>query len=154
MHRVLLLLSLCFLSTAALAAVDVYSFDNAAQEQRYQFMIDELRCPKCQNQNLAGSDAPIAQDLRRELHRLIIEGQDNETIKTFMVQRYGNFVLYRPPLDKNTLLLWAAPLVLLVLGLLIAIRVRQAGKNSVAQTLTEAEQQKLSALIQQYGKQK
>lgn len=154
MYRVLLLLSLCFLSTAALAAVDVYSFDNAAQEQRYQSMIDELRCPKCQNQNLAGSDAPIAQDLRRELHRLIIEGKDDEAIKTFMVQRYGNFVLYRPPLDKNTVLLWGAPLMLLVFGLLIAIRVRQAGKNLATQSLTEEEQHKLAALLQQYGKQK
>lgn len=153
MLRSLLLLVLLIPSLPVLASVDVYDFDTPQQKQRYQVMIHELRCPKCQNQNLADSDAPIAQDLRQELHRLLLEGETDKAIIAFMVQRYGNFVLYRPPFDKYTFLLWGAPFIFLFLGFLIAWRVRTATKQQTAASgLTEQQRQSIVELLESYGK--
>lgn len=153
MQRLSLLLLCLILSATSFAAVDVYEFENQEQKQRYQHLIDELRCPKCQNQNLADSDAPIAQDLRRELHRLLLEGRSDEAVLEFMVQRYGNFVLYRPPLDQYTWILWTAPLFLLALGLLAAWRMRRSSALETKHDgLTDAELQHVQQLVAQYGK--
>ena len=92
------LLLLCLFSSLSMAVVETYDFDNEVDRNRYHQFVDELRCPKCQNQNLAGSNAPIAKDLRRELHRLLQDGQTDTQIVDFMVDRYGDFVLYRPRL--------------------------------------------------------
>ena len=94
-------------------------FENQQQEDRFNQLTQELRCLVCQNQNLADSDATLAHDLRREVHEMLLTGQSNEQIKQFMVQRYGDFVLYRPPVQKNTYLLWLAPLAMLLGGALI-----------------------------------
>ena len=91
-------------------------FENQEQEDRFNELTLELRCLVCQNQNLADSDATLAHDLRREVHEMLLAGNTNEQIKAFMVQRYGDFVLYRPPVQKNTYLLWLAPLILLLGG--------------------------------------
>ena len=91
-------------------------FENQQQEDRFNQLTQELRCLVCQNQNLADSDATLAHDLRREVHEMLQTGQSNEQIKQFMVQRYGDFVLYRPPVQKNTYLLWLAPLFLMLVG--------------------------------------
>jgi cytochrome c-type biogenesis protein CcmH len=110
---------LLLLSVDSVAAVDVYDFDTAAQRHRYQLLSEELRCPKCQNQNLAGSDSQIAGDLRRELHRLLLEGKTDREIKTYMVDRYGDFVLYKPRFQKSTLVLWVMPVILFITGLVV-----------------------------------
>jgi len=94
-------------------------FENQEQEDRFNELTLELRCLVCQNQNLADSDATLAHDLRREVHEMLLTGKTNDEIKAFMVERYGDFVLYRPPVQKNTYLLWLAPLVLLLIGALI-----------------------------------
>ena len=86
---------------------------------RYQQLIDELRCPQCLNTNLAGSDAMIAANLRREVYRMLIEGESDEAIKSFMFERYGDFVLYRPRLMPSTWVLWLLPGILLLVGLWI-----------------------------------
>lgn len=91
-------------------------FEDAGQEQRFQTLTEELRCLVCQNQNLADSDAPLAQDLRQEIHDMLIAGRNDEEIRTFLVDRYGDFVLYRPALKGNTLMLWLAPALLLLIG--------------------------------------
>lgn len=149
--KYMMLVLLWLVALPVLAAIDVYQFDSDEQQQRYRQMIDELRCPKCQNQNLAGSDAPIAQDLRRELHRLISEGQNEQQIRTFMVQRYGNFILYRPPLDRNTLLLWGLPLLLLLVGGLVAVRLRSGRQvAALSSGLQAQEQARLDALLEEY----
>lgn len=116
-------LSLWFLLVAGLVhgGIDVYEFDDPVKHQRYQRFVEELRCPKCQNQNLAGSDAPIAQDLRQELARLLEEGRSDQEIVHYMVERYGEFVLYRPPLNLDTLILWGAPAGMLMVGLLVVV---------------------------------
>ena len=116
----LIALVLCPLPGLAATPVDIYQFDSAEQESRYRALIDEFRCPKCLNTNLSGSDAPIAQDLRRTIHRLLVtDGRSDQEIRDFLQERYGDFVLYRPPVQKNTYLLWVAPLVLLLIGALI-----------------------------------
>ena len=91
-------------------------FENQQQQDRFDQLTKELRCLVCQNQNLADSDAQLAHDLRREVHDLLLTGRNDEEIKQFLVDRYGDFVLYRPPVQTNTYLLWVAPLILLLAG--------------------------------------
>ena len=94
-------------------------FESQQQEDRFNQLTQELRCLVCQNQNLADSDAQLAHDLRTEVHEMLMAGKSNDEIKLFMVERYGDFVLYRPPVQENTYLLWLAPLILLLGGGLI-----------------------------------
>jgi cytochrome c-type biogenesis protein CcmH len=94
-------------------------FDTPGQEERFKQLTLELRCLVCQNQNLADSDAQLAHDLRAEVHEMLMAGNTDEEIKTFMVERYGDFVLYRPPVQQNTYLLWLGPFVILLIGAII-----------------------------------
>ncbi len=107
-----------FVSAFCWSFLDVHDFDSDGQRKRYQQLTYELRCPMCLNQNLADSNSQISKDLRGEVARLIIEGKTDREIKTFMVDRYGDFVLYRPPMQKNTLVLWWGPAVILALAML------------------------------------
>ena len=91
-------------------------FANQQQQERFNKLTEELRCLVCQNQNLADSDAPLAHDLRREVHELVLTGRRDAEVKQFLVDRYGDFVLYRPPVQTNTYLLWLAPPLLLLVG--------------------------------------
>ena len=118
------LLSLCWLlllPLSAQAAIDAYEFTSEQNEERFQQLTSELRCPKCQNQNIADSDAPLAADLRREVHRMVEAGEPDNSIIDFMVTRYGEFVLYRPRLNETTWLLWYGPFVLLGIGALVIV---------------------------------
>ena len=94
------------ISLVAYGAIDTYEFRDEAERERYRTLTEELRCPKCQNQNIADSNAPIAMDLRKEIFRMLEEGQSNDQIIDYLVARYGDFVRYRPPVTKTTLLLW------------------------------------------------
>ncbi len=109
------LLSMAVLSTTAIAAIDVYDFDSVQQEAQYRGLIEELRCPKCQNQNLAGSDAPIAQDLKQKTYNLVKEGRSDGEIRAYMQERYGDFISYKPPVRPSTWILWFFPPLLLIL---------------------------------------
>ena len=124
---------LLLLSGSAFAQ-EPLEFDTAEQEARFQQLTLELRCLVCQNQNLADSDAELARDLREEIHEMMMAGQDNEQIKTFLVDRYGDFVLYRPALGGNTLLLWLMPGILLGIGaIVILFTVRNRKRQLAAQ---------------------
>lgn len=103
------------------SAIEPYPFESELQEQRFKALAEELRCTVCQNQSLADSDAPLARDLREELFRMLQDNRSDQEIRNFMVERYGNYVLYRPPLAGHTLLLWGGPIVLLVIGLIAAL---------------------------------
>lgn len=141
------LISLWFFSALAMAGVEVHEFKTPEQEQQYNRMIDELRCLVCQNQNLADSNAELAQDLRQEVYDMIQQGSSDKEIIDFMVARYGDFVLYRPPLKSTTLLLWIGPFVILgvgVLALLLYIRKRRGTKEP---ELKEAELEKARRLL-------
>ena len=93
-------------SSVVASPVDTYEFRDEVTKIRFQALSKELRCPKCQNQNLADSNSPIAADLRKELYELLQQGKADSEIVTFMVDRYGEFVLYRPQLKKQTYILW------------------------------------------------
>ena len=124
--RRLAILGLLFVAGAVLGAgpVDVYDFPDPATEARYRALIAEFRCPKCLNTNLAGSDAPIAKDLRRTVHRLVVvEGMSDAEVREFLQSRYGDFVLYDPPFRFDTSILWLAPGLLLLVGLGVLYRV-------------------------------
>ena len=120
MSRIILcviLLSNAMLLHAA-STVEVHEFNDPDVEARYYGLIDELRCPKCQNTNLAGSDAPIARDLRETVYRLLVEEQQTDAqIREFLVARYGDFVLYDPPFNAGTAALWLLPLLALLIGI-------------------------------------
>jgi cytochrome c-type biogenesis protein CcmH len=104
-------------------AVDIpLEFDEQAKQQRYQTLLEELRCLVCQNQNLADSHADLAQDLRTQVYNMVNDGQENEEIIDFLVARYGDFVLYKPRLSTSTVLLWFGPFVLLIFSLIIVYR--------------------------------
>jgi len=116
----ILALTLAFSVNAQRAPVqEPMVFESQHQEDRFNQLTQELRCLVCQNQNLADSDAQLAHDLRAEVHEMLLTGKSNDEIKLFMVERYGDFVLYRPPVQQNTYLLWLGPMVLLLIGALI-----------------------------------
>ena len=139
------------LAGGAQAAIDAYEFRDEAERARYRTLVEELRCPKCQNQNIADSNAPIAMDLRREIFRMLEENKSNDEIVEYLVDRYGDFVRYNPPVNAKTLLLWYGPAGLLVLGFgvlaMILMRRRRAGSASASQTLSEAERARLATLL-------
>lgn len=114
-NRMLMLIILCWASVS-IAAQEPLVFNTQQQQDRFDQLTQELRCVVCQNQSLADSDAPLAHDLRREVYSMMQDGQSNEQIKQFLVDRYGDFVLYRPPVQSNTALLWLAPLIFLLAG--------------------------------------
>ena len=122
-HKFFIVLFLLIVSLPSfaqkIAVQEPLIFANQQQQERFNKLTEELRCLVCQNQNLADSDAPLAHDLRREVHEMVLAGRTNKQIKEFLVTRYGDFVLYRPPVQKNTYLLWLGPLVLLLIGALI-----------------------------------
>lgn len=147
MMRSLLLSLLLVLGSAPVgASIDVYDFESPEQEQRYRALVEELRCPKCQNQNLAGSDAQVARDLKDRTFRLLGEGKSDTEIRQHMIERYGDFITYRPPLRAGTLLLWVGPL-LLLLGVAGALVWRVRRPAAVAAPLSEAEQRRLRELL-------
>ncbi|PCC97721.1 cytochrome c-type biogenesis protein CcmH [Halopseudomonas pelagia] len=137
---------------AGLAAIDTYEFDTEEQRARFYQLSGELRCPKCQNQNIADSNSPIANDLRREIFRMLDEGQSNDQIVEFMVMRYGDFVRYKPALTAQTAVLWFAPAVFLLagfIGLVVMLRRRQRALRSTGdQHLNADEQQRLKSLLE------
>ncbi len=113
-------------SSPTQAAEADLTFESSAQETQYRTLIDEFRCPKCQNANLAGSDAPIAQDLKHKTYELVKEGQSNDQIRQYMITRYGDFISYKPPIKSSTWLLWFAPPLTLFLALMVwFLRVRR-----------------------------
>jgi cytochrome c-type biogenesis protein CcmH len=114
--------------------------ENKSRADLFQELAEELRCPKCQNQNLSDSNAMIAGDLRRELYSQVKDGKNAQQIIDFMVNRYGEFVLYRPALNNRTMALWYGPFVLLVLALLVfaSIIVKQKYKNKTGSSVTSA----------------
>ena len=100
---------------------EIYPFDDSNQEKIFLSLLDEIRCPKCQSSNLAGSNAPIANDLKREVYRLVRSGQTEEEVKTYLVQRYGNFIVYDPPFSNDTVVLWFGPLIIFLLTLSVIL---------------------------------
>ncbi len=116
----LFILVFLFLALPIHAGIEINTFESPQQEADYNQLVHELRCLVCQNQNLADSNAELAVDLRKEVHKMINEGSSKKDILDFMVTRYGDFVLYKPPMQNNTAVLWIGPFVILGIGILVA----------------------------------
>jgi len=144
------LLLLCSLAPAAWAAIEVREFAAPAQEQRFQDLVFELRCPKCQNQNIADSNAPLSADLRQKVYDMIQDGHSDEEIVAYLVQRYGDFVSYRPPLKRATWLLWFGPLILIALvGFGLALWIRRCARAGPI-TLDARERERVETLLSRH----
>lgn len=138
----MLALAIAF-ACAPLLAIEPLQFADRAEELRYQQLLRELRCLQCQNQSLADSDANVASGLRQEIHRQMQAGRSDDEIKAFLVERYGEFVLYRPEIKRGTWLLWFGPFVILAggaLALVLHLRKRRTGASAaVASTARDEE---------------
>ena len=146
------------LANMAVASTAVVEFSDESLRIRYQQLVQELRCPKCQNQNLADSNSPISEDLRAQVHRLLEEGMSDREIKNYLKSRYSEFILYRPEVNQNTWLLWAAPVVFLLFGLWVLYRLyfnRSSRDMPVEQNdqLSSVDQQRLDQLLRNKDKQ-
>ncbi len=146
----LAVLMLCGFSVMAAmgAAIDSRQFGSLQQEQQYQSLIRQLRCPKCQNTDIADSNAIIAADMRDKVFQLMQQGQTRQQIIDYMVARYGHFVTYDPPLNPLTLLLWLGPLLVIAVGALVIIRLGKSGKSGL-RALSDVERRRLQALLDQ-----
>lgn len=144
---VLVLLTL--LPVAAGAQVDTFEFDTPQQQERFRQLSDELRCPMCQNTNLSGSTGGVAADLRREIHRMIVDGWTDAEIEQFMFERYGDFIFYRPRLRAETILLWFGPLLFLIIGGFVAYSIWRKARavEEGRPALDEKQQERLRALL-------
>ena len=132
-----LLLCLIFIATSALAAIEAYEFDSPEMEANFIKLTKELRCLVCQNQSLADSNAELAKDLRKQTYEMLMQGKTPDQVAQYMVDRYGDFILYRPRLKTSTLLLWLGPFVLLLLVLGLVIR-HMRGRQKLAPPDAEA----------------
>jgi cytochrome c-type biogenesis protein CcmH len=146
------------LANVAVASTAVVEFSDESLRIRYQQLVQELRCPKCQNQNLADSNSPISEDLRAQVHRLLEQGMTDREIKDYLQSRYSEFILYRPEVNQNTWLLWAAPVLFLLFGLWVLYRMyfnRPSSDISVTQNdqLSSVDQQRLDRLLRNKDKQ-
>lgn len=130
MKQLVWLLGLWLGFAACAFAIDTeIAFDDPVLNDRYRALIREIRCPKCLNESIAESDAPVADDLRREVRRLIGEGKSDEEVKSFLSARYGEFVLYRPRMSQTTWALWAGPFIFLLIGGFVFWRILAARRN-------------------------
>lgn len=156
-----LLLGANLVAHFANASIDVFDFSNEQTQERYNELTKILRCPKCQNQDIADSNAPIAKDMRREVYRLVEQDYEVDDVVAHMVERFGDFVSYKPKLDTSTFLLWFGPFVFIVLGLFVVVLLAVKRKTSVAaqqtQNMVDSQSvqvhQQVADLLQQYDDQ-
>lgn len=149
-----ILLFFCLINFANAATVDLYVFDNPKQERQFQKLNQNFRCLVCQNETLADSNAPLAKDLRFEIYRMIKQNKSDQEIIDYLVDRYGDFVLFKPRFAVPTLVLWLGPFIMLMLALvrlywLIHQRRKQA-KKSAAYTFSEEDRQRIKHLLREY----
>ncbi|OOF41086.1 cytochrome C biogenesis protein [Rodentibacter mrazii] len=151
MKKLGLFLTALLFSSVAFSAIDALNFGSQQQESDYHQLAQSLRCPQCQNNNIADSNATIAVDMRNKVFELLQEGKSKNDIVEYMVARYGNFVTYEPPMTSSTLILWIAPLFLILFGIFFLLQ-RKPKKQSAVRNdsvLTEEENARLAELLNQ-----
>jgi len=148
MKRMIIALLALILTSQVWAAIDTWQFKDEAQEQAFREITSQLRCPKCQNNSIADSNAMIAADMRLKVYELMQQGKSKAQIVDYMVARYGNFVSYEPPVTAGTILLWLGPALFVVAGIgLLIVRSRRRGSPDAA--LSDEERQRLAALLKE-----
>lgn len=145
---ILLLAALLALPVQA-STIEAYPFENTEQEEKYKNLIEELRCLVCQNQNLAASNAELAQDMRRKTYELVSAGRSEQEVVDYMVQRYGDFVMYRPPLRSSTMLLWIGPFVILIGGIVVLLRFVRRKPALDTDAMSAEDRERAERLLQQ-----
>lgn len=135
------------LPTPGLAAAEIREFSDPVTEQRYRDLTATLRCPKCENQAIDDSESPIAGDMRERVYTQLQDGRSDKEIIDYMVERFGDYVLYNPRLEGRTLLLWGLPVALVLLGLLVVALIVRARRHASARELSAEERARLDALI-------
>jgi cytochrome c-type biogenesis protein CcmH len=149
-YRFVLTLSLLFfLPVAQSGTLAEYTFENGEKAEDFRAIIEEMRCLVCQNESLAGSNAELAVDLRNEIYEMMKSGQEKQDIINFMVARYGDFVLYNPPLKPSTYPLWFGPLIVFLLGGVVLFRILKRKSVSRETALSTEEEQRLNRLLNQ-----
>jgi cytochrome c-type biogenesis protein CcmH len=152
---VLLSLFLLFSLTSSQAStLAEYTFEDPSQHDDFRAIIEEMRCLVCQNESLAGSNAELAVDLRNEVYDMMKNGQSKDDVINFMVARYGDFVLYSPPLKPSTYPIWFGPLIVFLVGGIVVFRILRRKNLSQETELTEEEQQRLESLLKQSTEQR
>ena len=136
-----------FSPSARAFTLEEFRFADPAKADEFRRLTEELRCLVCQNESLAGSQADLAQDLRKEVYRLMQSGKSREEVIAFLVERYGDFVLYDPPLKPSTYLLWFGPLLLAAIGGIFFVVTLRNKRQTLNTALTEEEQGRLQALL-------
>lgn len=132
----------------ASAAIDVYEFESAAQEDDFHELTATLRCPKCQNNSIADSNAELAKDMRQKAFEMLSEGKSKQDVVDYMIARYGNFVTYDPPLMLSTVILWLGPVLFIVIGFtVLVVRSRKNGTAKSSATMDAAEAARLKSLL-------
>ena len=150
----LLLIGLLTMAAVVSANIETYKFDDPRKEADYQVLVHELRCLVCQNQNLADSNAELAQDLRRKTYEMVEKGLSKDEVVEYMVERYGDFVLYKPPLQRNTLALWGGPFVIFIIAVIVLIRIIRRRPSSNDRLLSEEQRQRAEQLLNQQTEEK
>lgn len=149
MKKTWLFLTAFLFSSVAFSAIDALNFSSPQQESDYHQLTQSLRCPQCQNNNIADSNATIAVDMRGKVFELLQEGKSKNDVVDYMVARYGNFVTYDPPIIASTLVLWIAPLLLVLLGVVFLLRRKPKTQSAVKsqEVLTDEDNARLAELL-------
>ena len=149
MKKIWLFLTALLFSSVAFSSIDALNFSSPQQESDYHQLTQSLRCPQCQNNNIADSNATIAVDMRGKVFELLQEGKSKNDVVDYMVARYGNFVTYDPPMTASTLVLWIAPLLLVLLGLVFLLRRKPKVQSAVKSqdVLTDEDNARLAELL-------
>lgn len=153
MHRLFCLLVLIFLPLITTAAIEVSQFDDPEKAATYKQLIEELRCLVCQNQNLAASNAELAQDMRRKTYSMVQKGASHQDVVDFMVKRYGDFVMYRPPFNMSTAMLWIGPFVILIGGVFLLLFLIKGRSKIAAVKLSDSDLKRAQSLLGEEDKQ-
>ena len=132
-------LLLLLIQGAFAESIEVKDFENSSQESRYLDLIDNIRCPVCQGQSIGGSNSGLAKDLREQVRKMILNDKSDNDIHLFMIERYGDFVIFKPPINLKTYLLWFTPLIFLVLCFIYLIRIISKKRNFSVKSSSEIE---------------
>lgn len=147
MHKVVLVFFMMLFPPSILAEIAGFPFATEQEEERFRDLSAELRCLVCQNQSLADSNAALAQDLRKELYRQVLSGNSRDEIISFMADRYGEFILYKPAFSSRTLLLWLTPFVCFIFAIAFLVRFSRNGGDSASTRISEDELREVRGLL-------
>ena len=135
-------IGLLLIQTPFAESIEANDFENIDQQSRYTQLIDNIRCPVCQGQSISGSNSELAKDLREKVREMILDGHSDANIYSYMVERYGDFVVYKPPLNIKTFLLWFAPLLVMILSLVFLFRSTRQNKEKTVSISSDLEKAK------------